>query len=72
MNVLYSGLYLIAVLGLLLTSVVVSEDLSLHNPSGVVMLFGVGLFVSLGFLLFGHIRFDELPDDEPEENPLRS
>lgn len=36
------------------------------------MLFGVGLFVSLGFLLFGHIRFDELPDEEPEENPLRS
>lgn len=26
MNVLYSGLYLIAVLGLLLTSVVVGED----------------------------------------------
>lgn len=72
MNSLYSTLYLIAVLGLLLAAVVLSDSLYLRSPSGVLMLFGIGLFLSLGFLLFGHIRFDETPSGESEENRLRS
>ncbi|QNH04278.1 hypothetical protein SAMN05216601_1125 [Ectopseudomonas composti] len=72
MNTLYSILYMLAVISLLLASVVLSESLYLRSPSGVLLLFGVGLFMSLGFLLFGHIRFDEPPSDERDENPLRS
>lgn len=72
MNTLYSVLYVIAVIGLLLAAVVLSETLYLRSPSGVLLLFGLGLFMSLGFLLFGHIRFDEQPTGEHDENPLRS
>lgn len=72
MNTLYSILYMFAVIGLLLTSVVLSETFYLRSPSGVLLLFGLGLFMSLGFLLFGHIRFDEQPREEHDENPLRS
>ncbi|MGA4532043.1 hypothetical protein ACPA1H_17005 [Ectopseudomonas chengduensis] len=72
MNTLYSILYMLAVIGLLLASVVLSETLYLRNPSGVLLLFGLGLFMSLGFLLFGHIRFDEQPCEKHDENPLRS
>ncbi|RRV41826.1 hypothetical protein EGJ86_05815 [Pseudomonas sp. o96-267] len=72
MNTLYSILYMLAVIGLLLASVVLSETFYLRSPSGVLLLFGLGLFMSLGFLLFGHMRFDELPCEEHEENPLRS
>nr|WP_232106218.1 hypothetical protein [Pseudomonas mendocina] len=59
-------------IGLLLGSVTLSETLCLRSPTGVLFLFGAGLFMSLGFLLFGHLRFDETPADEPDENPLRS
>ena len=72
MNTLYSILYMVAVIGLLLASVVLSETLYLRSPSGVLLLFGLGLLMSLGFLLFGHIRFDEQPCEKREENPLRS
>jgi len=72
MNTLYSILYMFAVIGLLLASVVLSETLYLRSPSGVLMLFGLGLFMSLGFLLFGHIRFDEKPADDHPETRLRS
>ncbi|AQZ33684.1 hypothetical protein BHQ29_10580 [Pseudomonas sp. LPH1] len=72
MNILYSILYMLAMIGLLLASVVLSETLYLRSPSGVLMLFGLGLFMSLGFLLFGHIRFDEQPCEERDGNPLRS
>lgn len=72
MNIFYSILYMAAVIGLLLVSVLLSETLALRSPSGVLLLFGIGLFMSLGFLLFGHIRFDEQPCEEPDENPLRS
>lgn len=61
-----------AVIGLLLASVVLSETFYLRSPSGVLLLFGLGLFMSLGFLLFGHIRFDEQPCEKHDENPLRS
>jgi len=72
MNTLYSILYIVAVIGLLLTSVVLSETFYLRSPSGVLLLFGLGLFMSFGFLLFCHIRFDEQPCEEHDENPLRS
>ena len=54
MNTLYSILYMVTVTGLLLASVVLSETLYLRSPSGVLLLFGLGLLMSLGFLLFGH------------------
>ncbi|MDR8015988.1 hypothetical protein [Ectopseudomonas guguanensis] len=72
MNVLYSILYVIAVIGLLLAAVLFSESQLLRSPTGVLILFGAGLFASLGFLLFGHTRFDEQPSNEQDENPLRS
>ena len=72
MNILYSILYTVTVIGLLLASVVLSETLYLRSPAGVLLLFGVGLFLSLGFLLFGHLRFDEKPADDPKESTLRS
>lgn len=72
METLYSVLYMAAVIGLLLVSVALSETLYLRSPGGVLLLFGAGLFMSQGFLLFGHIRFDEPPSDERDENPLRS
>ncbi|WP_275545194.1 MULTISPECIES: hypothetical protein [unclassified Pseudomonas] len=72
MNILNSILYTLAVIGLLLGSVTLSEMLYLRSPAGVLLLFGAGLFMSLGFLLFGHLRFDETPAEGPEENPLRS
>jgi hypothetical protein len=72
MNTFNSILYMLAVIGLLLASVVLSESLYLRSPSGVLLIFGVGLFMSLGFLLFGHIRFDEQPTDKDDENPLRT
>ena len=72
MNTLYSILYMVTVIGLLLASVVLSETLYLRSPSGVLLLFGLGLFMSLGFVLFGHIRFDEQPGEEHDENSLRS
>lgn len=72
MNTLYSILYMVTVIGLLLASVALSETLYLRSPSGVLLLFGLGLFMSLGFLLFGHIRFDEPPSEEHDENSLRS
>ncbi|XLX38467.1 hypothetical protein ACK25U_11820 [Ectopseudomonas mendocina] len=72
MNALYSILYMVTVISLLLASVMLSEDLALRSPSGVLLIFGVGLFMSLGFLLFGHMRFDEPPGDDHDENPLRS
>ena len=72
MNTLYSILYTVAAIGLLLASVALSETLYLRSPTGVLLLFGVGLFMSLGFLLFGHMRFDKPPGEEHDENPLRS
>jgi hypothetical protein len=72
MNTLYSILYMFAVIGLLLASVVLSETFYLRSPSSVLLLFGLGLFMSLGFLLFGHMRFDEQPCEKHDENPLRS
>jgi len=72
MNTLYSILYVIAVIGLLLAAVLFSEIQLLRSPTGVLLLFGAGLFASLGFLLFGHTRFDEQPASEHDENPLRS
>jgi len=72
MNTFNSILYMLAVIGLLLASVVLSESLYLRSPSGVLLIFGGGLFMSLGFLLFGHIRFDEQPADKDDENPLRT
>lgn len=72
MNILYPILYIVTVISLLLASVVLSETLYLRSPAGVLLLFGVGLFLSLGFLLFGHLRFDEKPADDPQENTLRS
>lgn len=72
MNILYPILYTVTVISLLLASVVLSETLYLRSPAGVLLLFGVGLFLSLGFLLFGHLRFDEKPADDSKENTLRS
>ncbi|MBZ9666950.1 hypothetical protein H3221_019610 [Pseudomonas sp. LMG 31766] len=72
MNTLYSILYMVTVIGLLLASVALSETLYLRSPSGVLLLFGLGLFMSLGFLLFGHIRFDEQSCEEQDESSLRS
>ena len=72
MNILCPILYTVTVISLLLASVVLSETLYLRSPAGVLLLFGVGLFLSLGFLLFGHLRFDEKPADDPKENTLRS
>ena len=72
MNALYSILYMVTVIGLLLASVMLSEDLALRSPSGVLLIFAVGLFMSLGFLLFGHMRFDEQPTDDHPETRLRS
>ncbi|MGG2397912.1 hypothetical protein ACJRW5_13335 [Pseudomonas sp. SH1-B] len=72
MNSLYSILYVTAVLGLLLAAVLLGDSLYLRSPAGVLAVFGVGLFASLGFLLFGHIRFDESTSSEHDENPLRS
>ncbi|WP_341781337.1 hypothetical protein [Ectopseudomonas mendocina] len=79
MNILSSILYTVAITGLLLGSVALSGTLYLRSPAGVLLLFGMGLFMSLGFLLFGHLRFDETPDDDPEKprcalkrmNPLK-
>lgn len=45
---------------LLLASLMLSRGPALHSPFGVLVLFATGLFLSLGFALFGHIRFDEL------------
>ncbi len=72
MNALYSILYMVTVIGLLLASVMLSEDLALRSPLGVLLIFGIGLFMSLGFLLFGHMRFDEQPADDHPETRLRS
>lgn len=60
MNALSSIFYSLIALVLLLASVAISGNPALHNPLGVLLLFAMGLFVSLGFMLFGHIRFDEL------------
>lgn len=49
MNTLYSILYMVTVTGLLLASVVLSETLYLRSPSGVLLLFGLGLLMSPGF-----------------------
>jgi hypothetical protein len=72
MSILYSILYTVAITGLLLGSVALCGTLYLRSPAGVLLLFGMGLFMSLGFLLFGHLRFDEKPADDPEETTLRS
>ena len=72
MNALYSILYMVTVIGLLLASVMLSEDLALRSPLGVLLIFGIGLFMSLGFLLFGHMRFDEQPAADHPETRLRS
>ena len=56
MNILTSLVILIA----LCASVALSLEPRLHTPSSALLLFGAGLFVSAGFLLFGRLRLDEL------------
>jgi drug/metabolite transporter (DMT)-like permease len=69
MNLLSYILCVAAALVLLLVSVLIGERPQLHNPLGVLALFAVGLFISLGFLLFGHMRFDELLGEHRGEDP---
>ena len=63
MNVLSA----LASLILLLACIVLSLQPSWHSPVGVLLLFLVGLCVSLSFLLFGRMRFDELLAVPPSE-----
>ena len=56
MNILTS----LALLIVLCASVALSLEPHLHTPGGALLLFGAGLFVSAGFLLFGRLRLDEL------------
>lgn len=69
MKPLSSILCVVAALVLPLVSLLIGERPQLHNPLGVLALFAVGLFISLGFLLFGHMRFDELPGERRGEDP---
>ncbi len=65
MNILTSLAILIA----LCASVALSLEPRLHTPGGALLLFGAGLFVSAGFLLFGRLRLDELLANPASEEP---
>ncbi|WAJ35891.1 hypothetical protein OU800_14810 [Pseudomonas sp. GOM7] len=57
----------LAALVLLTASILLSLQPEWHTPLGATLLFVVGLCVSLSFLLFGRMRFDELLATPPEE-----
>jgi hypothetical protein len=61
----------LAILIVLCASVALSLEPRLHTPDGALLLFGVGLFVSAGFLLFGRLRFDELLAKPGPETPAK-
>jgi hypothetical protein len=65
MNILISLALLIA----LCASVALSLEPRLHTPGGALLLFGAGLFVSAGFLLFGRLRLDQLLAKPASEEP---
>lgn len=54
---------------LLLASVLIADRAVIHNPIGVFILFVCGLFLSLGFVLFGSQRLDEPPATPEEPRP---
>ncbi|MGP0173264.1 hypothetical protein ACSVIJ_15455 [Pseudomonas sp. NCHU5208] len=60
-------LYALAALMLLSASILLSLQPEWHTPLGAALLFVVGLCVSLSFLLFGRMRFDDLLAMPPEE-----
>lgn len=67
MNILIS----LAILVALCASVALSLEPHLHTPGGALLLFGAGLFVSAGFLLFGRLRLDELLAKPGPETPAK-
>ncbi len=57
---------------LLLASVLLANRAVIQNPVGIFILFVCGLFLSLGFVLFGNQRLDEpaaTPEDPRSDSP---
>ncbi|VXC66002.1 conserved hypothetical protein [Pseudomonas sp. 8Z] len=61
----------LAILIVLSASVALSLEPRLHTPGGALLLFAGSLFISLGFLLFGRLRFDELFASPAPEAPAK-
>lgn len=65
-----NALFGLAALVLLTASILLSLQPEWHTPLGVALLFVVGLCVSLSFLLFGRMRFDDLLATPPDETQV--
>ncbi|MCU9949785.1 hypothetical protein [Pseudomonas sp. PDM13] len=54
---------------LLLGSLLVANSATLQNPTGVLLLFVAGVFVSFGFIFFGSLKFDDYRSGQDGDSP---